>query len=143
MKIEKRQNFISVDEKTSITSYGDYFTVGEVVGHEGATDTATIISFETDMDDNEIRVITDKGSAHIDFLVKLPTPSTLKATFETDDPKEMIRLAKSTDMALFIWELVHNGWRDFKHTDYEYEKAWEKIHELLDEHGIVIDDLIE
>lgn len=64
-------------------------------------------------------------------------------TFKTNDPQEIKRLAKSNDMALFIWELVHNGWRDFKHTDYEYEKAWEKIHELLGRFNINIDDLIE
>jgi hypothetical protein len=44
-------------------------------------------------------------------------------------------------MAEFIWELVHNGWRDFKHTDYEWEKAWDKINSLLLEHGIDVDDL--
>lgn len=67
----------------------------------------------------------------------------MKAIFETDDPFEIKRLAKSTDMAYFIWELVHNGWRDFKHTDYDYQKAWDKIRELLDEHNINIDDLVE
>ena len=66
----------------------------------------------------------------------------MKITFETDDPYEIKRLAKSSDMAAFIWELVHNAWRDFKNTDYEYEKAWKKIRELLNEHNIDIDDLI-
>ena len=65
----------------------------------------------------------------------------MKVTFETEDPQEIKRLAKADDMALFIWELVHNGWRDFKHTDYEYEKAWDKINELLSTHNIDIDDL--
>lgn len=64
-------------------------------------------------------------------------------TFKTNDPQEIKRLSKADDMAMFIWELVHNGWRDFKHTDYDYEKAWEKIHELLSEHNINIDDLVE
>ena len=67
----------------------------------------------------------------------------MKATFESEDPLEIARLAKATDMALFIWELVHNGWRDFKHTDYDYQKSWDKIHELLTEHGIDIDSLVE
>ena len=67
----------------------------------------------------------------------------MKATFESKEPQEIKRLTKSTDMALFIWQLVHNGWRDFKHTDYDYEKAWNKIHELLDEYNIDIDDLID
>ena len=64
-------------------------------------------------------------------------------TFKSNDPQEIKRLTKADDMAMFIWELVHNGWRDFKHTDYDYEKAWEKIHELLGQFNINIDDLIE
>ena len=64
-------------------------------------------------------------------------------TFKSNDAQEIKRLAKADDMALFIWALVHNGWRDFKHTDYDYEKAWEKIHELLGQFNINIDDLIE
>lgn len=67
----------------------------------------------------------------------------MKTTFQTEDSQETKRLAKANDMAAFIWELVHNGWRDFKHTDYDYEKAWNKIHQLLEEHHIDIDDLID
>lgn len=66
----------------------------------------------------------------------------MKVMFETEDEIEAKRLAKSNDMAMFIWQLVHNGWRDFKHTDYDYHKAWDKIKELLEEHNINIDDLI-
>lgn len=66
----------------------------------------------------------------------------MKVIFETEDEIEAKRLAKSNDMAMFIWQLVHNGWRDFKHTDYDYHKAWDKIKELLEEHNINIDDLI-
>jgi len=72
MKIETRQNFISVDGKTVMNSYGEFFTVGELVKHEDTeAGTATIISFEPNIGKNEIRVNTDKGYAHIDFLVKV------------------------------------------------------------------------
>ena len=67
----------------------------------------------------------------------------MKVKFISDDPKEIKRLSKSEDMAMFIWQLVHNGWRDFKHTDYDYQKSWDKIHELLSEYNIDIDDLVE
>lgn len=67
----------------------------------------------------------------------------MKAIFKSDDPMEIKRIAKSTDMAMFIWELVHNGWREFKHEDYDYQKSWDKIHELLKEYDININDLIE
>lgn len=72
IKIEKRQNFISVDSKTVLNSYGDYFTVGETVKHQDTeVGNATIKSFESDINKNEIKVITDKGFAYIDFLIKL------------------------------------------------------------------------
>lgn len=67
----------------------------------------------------------------------------MTVTFKSNDPQEIKRLAKSNDMALFIFELVNNGWRDFKHTDYDYTKAWNKINELLIEHNINIEDLTE
>ena len=66
----------------------------------------------------------------------------MKATFESEDPKEIIQLAKASDMASFIWELVHNGWREFKHTDYDYHLAWEKIRELLEEHNLNPEELL-
>lgn len=67
----------------------------------------------------------------------------MKAYFESEDSMEIKRIVKADDMAFFIWELVHNGWREFKHTDYDYQPAWDKIKELLDEHGIDIDDITE
>jgi hypothetical protein len=66
-----------------------------------------------------------------------------KVTFESEDQTEIKRLAKSTDMAICLWQIVHNGWREFKHTDYDYEKAWDKIRHIISEHNIDIDDLIE
>jgi hypothetical protein len=67
----------------------------------------------------------------------------MRAIFKSKESKEILRLVKSTDMALFIWELVHNGWREFKHTDYDYQPAWDKIHQLLEEHNINPDDLLD
>ena len=67
----------------------------------------------------------------------------MKVIFESDEPTEIKRLSKSNDMAFFIWELVHNGWREFKNTDYDYEKAWDQILKLLSKHNIDIDDLVE
>lgn len=67
----------------------------------------------------------------------------MKVIFESEDPSEIKALAKANDMTVFIWELVHNGWREFKHTNYEYEKAWDKIRYLLNEYHIDVDDLTE
>ncbi len=67
----------------------------------------------------------------------------MKATFESEDPTEIKRLAKSEDLAACLWEIVHNGWRVFKHTDYDYEKSWDKINEIISDFKINIDDLTE
>lgn len=73
MKKETKQNFISVDQKTVMNSYGEFFTIGETVAHdEKEAGLATILSFEPSIEKNEIVVHTDKGYAHIDFLVKVP-----------------------------------------------------------------------
>jgi len=66
----------------------------------------------------------------------------MDAEFRSNDPTEIKRLAKSADMASCLWEIVHNGWRDFKHTDYDYQKAWDKIIDIISEHNIDVDDLI-
>lgn len=60
-----------------------------------------------------------------------------------DDKIEHMRCIKATDMAVCLWEIVNNGWREFKHTDYDYEKAWDKIRDIISEHNINVDDLIE
>ena len=71
MKPEIKQNFLSVDKKTARSSYGEFFTIGEEVGHEGAEDNAVIQGFVEEFDGNEIKVFTSKGHCHLDFLVKL------------------------------------------------------------------------
>jgi hypothetical protein len=65
----------------------------------------------------------------------------MKVTLEKVSAQQIKRIAKADDMAEFIWQLVHNGWRDFKHTDYEWEKSWDKINELLCQYEINANDL--
>lgn len=68
--------------------------------------------------------------------------SPIKVTFECEDMAQLIRLSKADAMAFFIHDLVHNGWRQWKHTgDYDYGPAWGKIHELLREFNINVDEL--
>ena len=66
----------------------------------------------------------------------------MKVTFESEDILEIKQLAKSSDMACFIFELVHNSWREFKETDYDYEPYRKKILSMLEDYKIDIDDLI-
>ncbi len=67
----------------------------------------------------------------------------MKAIFESEDPTEIKRLAKANDMANFIWELQNNAWRQFKNTDYDYQKSWDVINEFLGQYNINTDDLCQ
>jgi len=67
----------------------------------------------------------------------------MKATFQTTDPKEAKRLSQANDLAICLWEILNNGWREFKDTDYDYHRAWDKINEIVEEHGINVNELID
>jgi hypothetical protein len=69
---------------------------------------------------------------------------------DTDDAMAHMRAVKSLDMALVLWEITHNTKKSLewsmegKEMDkYDaLELVFQKIHEILDEHGIKLDDLI-
>lgn len=67
----KEQNFLSVDGRTAINSYGEYFQVGELVWHDDIVGNAIILSFQGVKRENDVTVFTSKGYTHLDFLVKL------------------------------------------------------------------------
>lgn len=68
-KIQKNQNFLSVDGKTARNSYGNYFIVGQTVKNEDVdVGEAIITGFELDKEYNEVKAHTNKGYAHIDFI---------------------------------------------------------------------------
>ena len=66
-----------------------------------------------------------------------------KLIIESEEPQEIMRYLKADDMASFIFELVNNGWRDFKHTGYDYQPAWKKINQLLKQYNINIEELTQ
>jgi hypothetical protein len=71
VKLNKHQNFLSVDSSTAINSYREYFVVGEkIMYREIGTEKATILNFILDKHKNRIIVNTNKGWAHLDFVVK-------------------------------------------------------------------------
>jgi hypothetical protein len=72
MHISKR-NFISPDNQVARDSYGNFYKVGELVGHSDPEEhrTAVILEFIPENSD-EVSAITTLGLTHIDFLVKLP-----------------------------------------------------------------------
>ena len=78
-----------------------------------------------------------------------------KATLEFDlnDSDDMIahlRAIKSLDMAMALWEIVHNTKKglEWSMEDKEIDKydalelVYKKIHEILDDHNINTDELI-
>ena len=73
---------------------------------------------------------------------------------DSDDRMEFDRANKATDMALVLWELKWNYKKkfyrqleaDINTTEHHYElvdSIFESIFDLMDERGIVIDDLIQ
>ena len=72
--------------------------------------------------------------------------------FDLDDYDDRMaheRCVKATDMALVLWELTHNSYRSITNgydEDDSFHKGvdavYEKLRELLDEHGINPDKLI-
>ncbi|MDD5583291.1 MAG: hypothetical protein PHS99_08800 [Candidatus Marinimicrobia bacterium] len=67
----------------------------------------------------------------------------MKAIFETTDIKEAQRIIAADNMANALWEIVHNAWRIFENTDYDYQKAWDEISDTLEEYNINIDELVD
>lgn len=69
---------------------------------------------------------------------------------DLDDKMAHQRCVKATDMALVLWELSYNFRKKFEaeiekenHTDYEIvEMFYKGFYELMEEHGIILDDLI-
>lgn len=69
----------------------------------------------------------------------------MKVTFKTDDPKEILRLAKSLDMALALFEIQNNVWRQFKHGDekIDFQEYREAVQEMFEEYNINLDELLD
>jgi hypothetical protein len=69
---------------------------------------------------------------------------------DPDDNMAFMRCAKSTDMALALWEFAYNTKKSFQREldesdDKSYElidKVYERFWEILNDKGIKLDDLI-
>ena len=68
-----------------------------------------------------------------------------------DERMEFERATKATDLAIVIWELIYNVPREIENEiesdklleRYEVLEAYQKkLHQLCEEHGIMIDKLI-
>jgi hypothetical protein len=70
---------------------------------------------------------------------------------ETDDIKAHLRAVKSLDMAIALWEIIHNTKKGLewslegKELDkYDtLELVFDKIHEIIKEHNIDLDELMD
>ena len=79
--------------------------------------------------------------------------ATATLNFDLNDPDDnmaFMRCAKSTDMALALWEFANNTKKSFQREldesdDKSYElldKVYERFWEILSDKGIKLDDLI-
>ena len=79
--------------------------------------------------------------------------ATATLTFDLNDSDDMIahlRAVKSLDMAMALWEIVHNTKKglEWSMEDKEIDKydalelVYKKIHEILDDNNINTDELI-
>ena len=65
------------------------------------------------------------------------------------DRLDILRAVKSLDMALFVWELVINSKKSLlgqclnPHAEDGVELVYARIHELLEEYDINIDNMVE
>jgi uncharacterized membrane protein len=74
--------------------------------------------------------------------------------FDLNDPDDImahLRAVKALDMSLVLWEMLYNTKKSFqwkmesgeiKENDDILEKVYERFWEILDEHGIKIDELV-
>lgn len=69
---------------------------------------------------------------------------------DPDDKMAHLRAIKSLDLSLAVWELIYNTkkqleWKIENGNVDKYEvleMVFEKIHEVIDDHNIIIDELI-
>lgn len=63
---------------------------------------------------------------------------------DPEDEQALQRAMNSLDMALYIWEILHNGRRRFEDSEnLDIHDVWEYLWEELKDHKIDIDKLIE
>jgi len=64
--------------------------------------------------------------------------------FKTDDPKEILRLSKSLDMACCLFD-IKGIWTKWKHSEEEpsKEEIFKAIDNVFDENNININELID
>jgi hypothetical protein len=73
----------------------------------------------------------------------------MKYTIETKDTKEAMRLIKSLDMAVVLFDFLYNSRKEcYNRCESEQQSegvdiAFEKFGQLLNERDIIIDEIIE
>ena len=67
----------------------------------------------------------------------------MKTIFEVEDHKETLRILKSLDMACFIFELTKNLHRRYENEEETHSEVFQDINDLLYDHNINIDELID
>lgn len=63
-------NLINATFTIARNSYGEFFRVGENIKNDSGKEIAIIEKFELDIEQNEIKAITNLGWIHLDFIKK-------------------------------------------------------------------------
>jgi len=71
-ELKYRRDFISADGQAALSAEGEYFFIGDEVGHEGAhkDERALIQSFRVDKESMDVIADTDKGFGRISYMYK-------------------------------------------------------------------------
>jgi len=62
-----------------------------------------------------------------------------------DNNKKALRILTADNMALLLWEIKHNMWREWKHNEDKLtlDNLREKLADLFDGYEVSIDNLID
>lgn len=65
----------------------------------------------------------------------------MKALIIAEDDMETKCLAHASDMATVLFHIVHNLPREFRDSEHDHSEVWNRIKDLLDDNGVIIDEL--
>lgn len=67
----------------------------------------------------------------------------MEATFKSNESAEILRLAKSLDMAIVLFEIKMNMPRKFRDSKTDHSEVFDAINQLMSDNGVDIEDLVE
>ena len=66
----------------------------------------------------------------------------MKAYLKPEDEQEHLRMVKSLDMALVLWDIDNWLRAQIKYHEKDYDEVREELYRIMNEYGINLDELI-